>query len=201
MTAQKVRKPVVAVDADGVILDFEARWVEVAEQTLGRSLVKQSAEYHFIPRYGITKAEYGQTWDAFDAMGGWATLPLLDGADVALRRLAEHYTIHVVTGIELRFKAARWANIRHHGLPVHEVHVTGHRDNTKETILRNLRPEAFVDDRRLHLEQAHQAGIRRLFWVDRGDEQGARAPGEARGAASDFGIRRIGSLLEMAEQL
>ncbi len=164
-------RPNLVCDIDGVVLDFEKHWVGIVEEALGRQLTKQNGEYHFMPRYALSRAEYRLGWEAFQAQDGWATVPLIPGADQVLQALSQRYRLHAVTGIEERHLPARIRNLERFGLPFESVQVTGHRDNSKESLLRPLTAVAFIDDRLSHLQQAQEAGIQKLYWVDRGDAQ------------------------------
>lgn len=164
-------KPVLALDVDGVLLNFSGFWVQTAEQALGRNLPLLSRAYHFGVRLGLTKAEYDACWDYFRSIDGWSKVPAFPGVGEVLQQLADRYRLVAVTGIPFDVLDARLANLQALDFPLEEVLATGHRDFSKEQLLRERQAVAFVDDRLKHLQEAGNAGIPRLFWVDQADDQ------------------------------
>ncbi len=166
-----MEKPVMALDVDGVILDFCGFWVQTAEDALGRELPALNRSYHFGTRLGLTRQEYDTCWNQFRAIDGWGKVPAYPGVTEALESLARNHRLVAVTGIPLEALEARKRNLAELRLPLEEVFATGHRDFSKEYLLQALQAEAFVDDRLRHLQEAENTGVPALFWVDRGDEQ------------------------------
>lgn len=171
-------KPVLALDADGVMLNFHDHWVHLAQIRLDRPLPPLNRSYHFGKRLGLSREEYDQCWDYFREANGWSTVPAYPGVGTVLDLLAQEFELVVVTGIPDNALKARKENFADLVLPLSRVYVTGHRDNTKKQILEGLSAVAFVDDRLQHLQEASEAGISSLFWVDRRDEQDTDWKGE-----------------------
>ncbi len=67
--------PVVALDVDGVLSDFEGHWMRCAGRILGRDIQKQSDQYDLMCRFGLTKKEFDAVWDSFHATE-WGNVPL-----------------------------------------------------------------------------------------------------------------------------
>lgn len=161
------RKPVLALDADEVMLDFSGYWQGLAETRLGRKLPRYRRHYHFMDRHGLSRDDYNQVWDYFREVDGWSNVPLLPCIGDTLDCLAEDFRLVVVTGIPKEALEPRKACFRRWGLPIEETFATGHRDQTKQRLLEVLAPVGFADDRPHHLREAADAGVKALFWVDR----------------------------------
>lgn len=169
------RKPILALDADEVMLDFSGYWQGLAETRLGRKLPRNPGSYHFMDRHEISRDEYNQVWDYFREVDGWANVPLLPCIGDTLDCLAEDFRLMVVTGIPEEALEPRKACFRRWDLPIEDTFATGHRDQTKQGLLASLSPIGFADDRLHHLKEAAEAGVRSLFWVDRGCDTPADA--------------------------
>lgn len=66
-----------ALDADGVIFDFDGAWHTVAQDVLDRPLpLVRLFDYALSARYALTNKEYNKVWAAFNALGIWERMPL-----------------------------------------------------------------------------------------------------------------------------
>jgi len=91
--------PILALDVDGVILNFHDYWIQLAQERLGRVLPCQNRSYHFGKRLGLTREEYNQCWDYFREKDGWSTVPEYPGVGETLDLLARRFRLIAVTGI------------------------------------------------------------------------------------------------------
>lgn len=185
-------KPVLALDADNVLLRFSDYWHALAQDRLGRVIPEHREQYHFMARHELTREEYNQVWDYFREKEGWSNVPFYPGVGDVLDVLAEEFSLVVVTGIPDEALAPRQEAFRKAGLPVTQILATGHRDTSKSELLAGLNPVAFIDDRPLHLQEAASAGVRRLFWVDQGYDTLEQAPP---GTTKVSGVHELISLL------
>ena len=161
----------IAVDCDGVILDFDHAFPVVASHTLGRAMPRLNRIYELDVRYGLSSEELTQVLDAYHTHPqGWRGLPMIDGAATVLRALRElGHPLHLVTGIELSAAELRLENLRVHGIEIDDIHCVGAGRRSKREVLSRLSPGMFFDDR-LHLvAEAHEVPHR--VWIDRNDDQ------------------------------
>lgn len=159
-----------ALDADGVLLDFNGGFLQVAQEVLGRPLRQLSNAYRMSPRYGITQAERNQVWlEMIHHPSGWRNLPPIPGAIEAVARLrAWGLRIQVVTAIPTALIDLRMANFEQHGLVIDGIDCVGDAPS-KRPFLIPRRPLMFVDDR---LSLVHEADfVPHAVWVNTGDDQ------------------------------
>lgn len=148
-----LNKKVIALDCDGVLLDYNAGYAAKWEAVFGESLLLENpSAYHPNDRWGIkhvsaSKMAYFQSCldDSF-----WRSLPAIPGALDACNFLQrKEYELICVTAIENRFNSGRTENLKRLGFPISRVITTG--DATKAVspkaeVLNQIRPIAFVDD-------------------------------------------------------
>lgn len=146
-------RPLIALDADGVLLDFNLGYASVWERVFGR----RPAERDPLAYWPKDRWEVEALDDAgkvrfragFDAQF-WETVPALEGAIDACHRLHDAgYDLVCVSALDLEFESARLRNLRDHGFPIERVVATGVGEglrSPKADAIEMLRPEAFVDD-------------------------------------------------------
>lgn len=66
---------VIALDVDGVLLDFDNHWRLCAQEVLQRPLPHVSESYSLTQRFGISKEEKVLVWERFIDDGWMATVP------------------------------------------------------------------------------------------------------------------------------
>lgn len=153
----------IAIDADGVILDFLKQWEVAAMKLFGRTIERQTSEYDLAVRYGMSHEDKSKLWRFFHEDGHWASIPALPGAVGAVHALLEaNYDVHVVTAITPDILNQRRDNFRAIGLADLPIHCV---DGRKYGKLLDLKPLMFVDDNPLHIEEAHAAGVPRIIHV------------------------------------
>lgn len=147
-------KKLIALDADGVLLDYNAAYAIAWKNTFG-TLPKEvnPNAYWPIDRYGVPRlsgADLSKFRNSFDEKF-WSSIPLIDGAKEAcfsLLRLG--YELICITALPAKFLDARRANLIEHGLPIKEVRAVEHSESVvispKADLLNELMPCAFVDD-------------------------------------------------------
>ena len=139
--------PVVALDVDGVLADFDAHWRGCAEEVLGRPVLKVSEQHGMGPRCGLSGKEVSAVWDAFHEHR-WADLPLYDHASELVLALEDlGCTVWAVTSIDERHQSARAESLA--GLiPFARIVCVGQTApaSAKAKVLRDLGAEAFLDD-------------------------------------------------------
>lgn len=142
----------IALDADGVLLDYNRQFGKVWGEHFGQAPVcVEPRAYHATTYWGVEAPGHDHPfWSAFD-QGGWSTMPAMEGAVDACRRLvaAGHHLV-CVTSMPTHREAERLANLQALGFPIERVIATGHcKDKTanpKKQAIEALGPDWFVDD-------------------------------------------------------
>lgn len=143
--------PIVALDVDGVLGDFESHWADCAREVLGRPVVKVNERHSLGVRYELTSKEVDAVWRAFHGDGHdgrWGTMPLYDHAQDLVYALEDlGCQVWAVTSIDPRHESARAKSLA--GLiPAKRVVCVGHAApaDEKADILHHLGAVAFLDD-------------------------------------------------------
>lgn len=153
---------VIALDADGVLFDFDQSWWRCAEKVLKRQISIQESCYHLRKRYGLTKEEEGKVWALWNATAGWRyVLPILPGISAARMALDLGHTVHIVSHVpneqaarERRESLDRWGL---QGATLHPAY-----SGKKREILERLQPDFYADDCAVHCQEAVEAGVPRV---------------------------------------
>ena len=143
----------IALDADGVLLNYNDAYPYVYERAFGRPLPLLRADaYHATNAYGLTlvkgSPEYDRFFASFDE-NAWATMPVFEGVIEGCHALHDAgYELICVSSMPPEFADARLRNFQLHDLPIAQVIATGRHsgDNPKLTVIEELQPVGFVDD-------------------------------------------------------
>ena len=147
------RRPLIALDADGVLLDFHHGYAEAWQRAFGeRPAERDPLAYWPMDRWEVERLSgealrhFGRHFDEHF----WLHLPPLPGAVEACHRLADAgFELVCVSALEARFEHARLQNLRRLEFPIERVIATGHtagERSPKADAIATLRPLAFVDD-------------------------------------------------------
>lgn len=146
-------RPIIALDADGVLLDFHLAYAEAWERAFGQYPAERDPRAYWpmdrwqVERLGLFKrsrfkAEFG---DLF-----WSTVPAIAGAVESCHRLHDAgHDLVCVSALDARFEAARLRNLRALNFPIERVVATGNAETVrspKADAIEDLKPVAFVDD-------------------------------------------------------
>ena len=148
-----MRAPVIALDADGVLLDYSTAYARAWERAFSCHPVERDPlAYWPIDRWAVGRLEGEQLKrfrTCFDTEF-WSTIPAIDGAVEACRTLHDAgFTLVCVSALESQHEAARLQNLRAYGFPIERVVATGSvasGASAKAAALAELDPVAFVDD-------------------------------------------------------
>jgi phosphoglycolate phosphatase-like HAD superfamily hydrolase len=143
----------IALDADGVLLDYNAAYATAWSKAFGeRPVLRDPKAYWPMDRWDVPRLSGDQLAGfrtQFDEQF-WSTIPAIDGAIDACNRLVEAgYRLVCVTAMDEAFADARRRNLSALGFPIGEVIVTsgvGHDVSPKAAAIQSLDPAAFVDD-------------------------------------------------------
>lgn len=145
--------PLIALDADGVLLDYHEGYARGWEKAFGtRPSVRNPRAYHPMQYWDVPVltaqervhfSQHGMTEEI------WSSMPALEGALEACQMLREAgFRLTCVTALPNRFEDARALNLRTLGFELEAVHAVGGSlaRNPKVRALGELKPTAFVDD-------------------------------------------------------
>ncbi len=146
-------RPLIALDADGVLLDFNAAYASAWERTFGVLPQERDPDAYWpMDRWHVERlSPAGRTRfrAAFDKLF-WSTVPAIDGAVDACHRLrGAGFDLVCVSALDAVFEADRLRNLRNCGFPIERVIATGNDSSErspKADAITTLRPIAFVDD-------------------------------------------------------
>nr|WP_295784071.1 HAD family hydrolase [Rhodoferax sp.] len=146
-------KPIIALDADGVLLDYSVEYATVWQRAFREyPTEKDPKAYWAADRWNVERL-VGERLEHF--LGHfeetfWESLLALPGASKACRDLhAAGYELVCVTAMPEQFASARQRNFHRMGFPIDKVIATGkfaEGKSPKADVLNALRPCAFVDD-------------------------------------------------------
>ena len=146
-------RPTIALDADGVLLDFHLGYAGAWERCFGvRPLERDPLAYWPMDRWQVERldADARTRFRLHFDERFWATVPAVKGALEACRRLhGAGYELVCVSALDLEYEAARLRNLRELGFPIDRVIATGNAEGAcspKAEAIEMLRPVAFVDD-------------------------------------------------------
>ncbi|UJR16548.1 hypothetical protein I4U23_003448 [Adineta vaga] len=167
------KKPIIALDCDGVLLNYHSQYSHIYEKTFGtKPTVVSPKAFHARHTYGINfnneeKKQFDDVWTEH----GWRTMPTHDGAVQACQLLHDAgYELICVTAMPARFIEHRLENFRSHGFPIDNIISSGYNaqddsHNPKREIIEDLHPVAFVDDFRRNFRNI--AGVHtKLVFID-----------------------------------
>ncbi|MEH0166699.1 HAD family hydrolase [Roseateles microcysteis] len=143
----------IALDADGVLLDYSAAYAGTWARAFGVSPVVCNPDAYWpMDRWGVARLE-GPALERFRASFDeefWSTVPPIEGALEACSELVgQGFELVCVTALASRFRQARIANLRTLGFPLSDVLVVedqGLHQSPKADVIKALNPLAFVDD-------------------------------------------------------
>ncbi len=148
-----MHRPVIALDADGVLLDYSTAYAQAWELAFGvRPAERDPKAYWPMDRWVVERLS-GDRLERFRSCfdtAFWSTIPAINGAVEACNAMHDAgHTLVCVSALDSRFEAARLKNLRDEGFPIERViatNATAEVESPKAQALRMLMPVAFVDD-------------------------------------------------------
>lgn len=169
-----MKNKLIALDADGVMLDFDAAYVNLWEKVFGyRPKEINPDAYWAFDRYdvpylsGDELVEFKKHFnDEF-----WLKIPAIPGAAEAVNRLYNAgYDVCCVSALPKDYAVARQLGLYRQGFPIMSVYAVGapvnavqFHANNKVTVLNSLKPICFVDDYLPYHEGVSAATIKVLI--------------------------------------
>ena len=144
----------IALDADGVLVDYNRGYACAWEQAFGVKPIEINPQaYWAVDRFDVTRLDFAGRARLRAAMDEtyWGTLSALPGALAACVSLkAQGYRLVCVSAIEAKNQPARMRNLVALGFPIEDVIATGGEPvgglSPKAAVIQQLAPIAFVDD-------------------------------------------------------
>jgi len=144
---------IIALDADGVLLDYSTAYGSAWASAFGEHPVEHDpAAYWPMDRWGVDRLS-GQRLERFRACfdaAFWAAVPAIDGAIEACHQLHDGgHELVCVSALDPTYERARLKNLRVLGFPIERVLATGTLASAvrpKAQALQSIQPAAFVDD-------------------------------------------------------
>jgi len=148
-------KKIIALDCDGVLIDYNAHYPTVWEAAFGEKLsVKNPGYHHAHNEYDCTFEDQEQKSRFYSAFDGkqWENMPVIsDAFDACNELVSMGYELVCVTSMPEEFLEFRERNLKLHNFPISKTYAVG-RDrsrsvyNPKLEALLEINPVAFVDD-------------------------------------------------------
>jgi phosphoglycolate phosphatase-like HAD superfamily hydrolase len=147
-------RPILAIDADGVLVDLHVGYARAWHAAFGEVLAERDPlAYWPTDRFAVPAIDAEQRLllrEQFQRPSLWEALPALPGALEACHRLHDAgYELVCVTALDAHLQPARSRNLKALGFPIRKVVATGHAEgerSPKADAIESLRPVAFVDD-------------------------------------------------------
>jgi len=148
-----MRKGLIALDADGVLLDFHLGYADAWRRAFGAAPKERDRlAYWPMDRWEVDRlddARRAHFRRHFDETF-WTSVPAIEGAVEACHRLHDAgFDLVCVSALEAAHEAARLRNLRDHGFPIERVIATGNaagERSPKADAIAAIQPLAFVDD-------------------------------------------------------
>jgi len=146
-------RPIIALDADGVLLDFHLGYAGAWARAFGSAPAERDPlAYWPIDRWQVERLDEERRAHFrrhFDEQF-WSSVPAIEGAVEACHRLHDAgFDLVCVSALEAAHEAARLRNLRDHGFPIERVIATGNaagERSPKADAIAAIQPLAFVDD-------------------------------------------------------
>ena len=146
-------RPILALDADGVLLDFHMAYALAWQRAFGALPAERDPlAYWPMDRWDVSRLDADKRLhfrQFFDARF-WSTVPPIAGAlDACVRLHDAGFELVCVSALDEEYQDDRLSNLRDLGFPIERVIATGNAPgdiSPKAEAIRALRPIAFVDD-------------------------------------------------------
>jgi phosphoglycolate phosphatase-like HAD superfamily hydrolase len=146
-------RSVIALDADGVLLDFHLGYARAWARAFGAAPAERDPlAYWPMDRWDVERLDEGRRAHFrrhFDEEF-WSSVPAITGSAEACHRLHDAgFDLVCVSALDAEHEAARLRNLRDHGFPIERVVATGNAPgerSPKADAIAAIDPLAFVDD-------------------------------------------------------
>lgn len=146
----------IALDVDGVLLDFDEHWRACAQECLQRPIVRVSESYSFTRRFNISKEEKALVWKRFIDDGWMATVPAYPTSAQMVSDLRElGASLWAISSVRETSYAERCESLREL-LPPERILCVGSPETrpSKVPTLKRIGAHIMLDDLAIHVNEA-----------------------------------------------
>lgn len=155
----KMKSKVIAIDCDGVMLDYNMAFKDLYLNHYKQDLqIKDPHAYHATNMFGLPKLQ-GEELENFhkssDEYGLWGKMPAIENAIKSVESLNKlGYTCICVTSMPEKYAELRFENLKSLGFQIERVIATSRvgSENPKKKYIEELNPEYFIDDLQRNFE-------------------------------------------------
>jgi 5'(3')-deoxyribonucleotidase len=147
-----MKKPVILIDCDMVLLNFNQAIANAYEQKFNKKLkLIDSKAFKAIKMYELDKLPIEEQMfmkTVAQEHSFWKNMPAMEGAVEFVKKLSEHFELVVLTSMPVKFEADRMENLQNLGMPVSKVIAVArvNDENPKKTIAQESGAVLFIDD-------------------------------------------------------
>lgn len=153
-----MEKPIVLIDCDMVLLDFNQAIANTYEKVFHKKLkIIDNAAFKAINKYDfsslpVEEQEFMKT--VVHQYSFWENMPAMPGSVEFAKKLAEHFTLVVLTSMPIKFEQSRMQNLTNLGIPVSKVIAVArvHDQNPKKKLAEESGAVLFIDDLAINFE-------------------------------------------------
>ncbi len=155
-------KPTFVTDVDGVLFDWHNAFVQwmSAEHGIEQATIDRSSYFLYDQYTQLSPNDVFRFIETFNQSEAAYTLPVIDGAQRAIKRLSADFDIIAVTAFAACENGAAWRtqHLMREFTGLKEVVVLP-LGSTKRDALERIKPVVFIDDYERYLLESHELGI------------------------------------------
>lgn len=163
-------KPIIVIDIDGPLQDYNAAYATHWERVFGEKLVMANPRAYWAASQWNARRLKGAELDMFTKSFDeefWATIPATEHAVKDVAFLAQDYRIMACTTSDPKYSEVRKQRLLSQGFKIEEVFSVGkHPDssvNPKASVINSVNPAMVIDDLPLGLKDLNPDIVRVLF--------------------------------------
>lgn len=165
----------IALDVDGVLLNFEQKFMEVARKTISREFIlERNGSFDIRDRWSINPEEFNKIMTSFycPVEKHIAKMPPMHNTTKeTLNKIQQMGDVYLVTGINPEYQESRLENLKQlFDFEPKEIICTGYNPHSKDKPtakrehLLKINPDCYVDDLMAHLLEVHDF-VKDLIWI------------------------------------
>lgn len=197
-----MNKPLIALDCDGVLLDYSLAYASLWERAFGiYPKEKTPNAYSHFDRWDVSRLSGENLQHLRSCMDWhfWSTMQPINGAVEACHELVSMgYDLVCVTAIDHKNSKHRWENLISMGFPIKEIYATGSDkvdgNSPKAETINQLNPDYFVDD---FADYFVGVGKTTCVLLDRNSDEGS--PNFDKGDLYDYSVLTLNDFVDFVK--